>query len=31
MDDKHDEVRNYVYQSQACYTCHPNGREERKR
>lgn len=27
MDDKHDEVGGYVYNSQACYGCHPNGRE----
>jgi hypothetical protein len=26
MDDKHGEVRNYVYQSDACYNCHPNGK-----
>ncbi|RMD95539.1 MAG: hypothetical protein D6813_00165 [Calditrichaeota bacterium] len=28
MDDKHREVRDYVYESQACYECHPTGREE---
>ncbi|MBT4141396.1 MAG: hypothetical protein HOE48_26040 [Candidatus Latescibacteria bacterium] len=27
MDDEHDDVRNYVYQSAACYDCHPNGEE----
>ncbi|MBK9386384.1 MAG: hypothetical protein IPN34_16350 [Planctomycetes bacterium] len=27
MDDEHREVSGYVYQSQACYNCHPNGRE----
>ncbi|MBK7875344.1 MAG: hypothetical protein IPJ77_06280 [Planctomycetes bacterium] len=24
-DPDHDRVSNYVYQSQACYSCHPNG------
>jgi hypothetical protein len=27
MDDKHDEENNYSYSSQACYQCHPDGRE----
>ncbi len=27
MDDKHKDVSGYVYQSAACYNCHPNGRE----
>ena len=27
MDDKHKEVTNYVYESRACYDCHPNGKE----
>ncbi len=27
MDDEHDDVSGYVYESQACYTCHPDGRE----
>ncbi len=27
MDDKHDEEAGYVYDSQACYGCHPSGRE----
>ena len=27
MDDKHKDVSGYVYQSSACYNCHPNGRE----
>ncbi len=27
MDDKHDEEPGYVYNSQACYSCHPDGRE----
>lgn len=27
MDDKHDDVGGYSYNSQACYACHPNGRE----
>ena len=26
MDDKHSEVRDYRYASNACYQCHPNGR-----
>ncbi len=26
MDDKHDDVGGYSYNSQACYSCHPNGR-----
>jgi len=25
MDDKHDDVGGYAYNSQACYACHPNG------
>ena len=29
MDDKHlGEVQGYVYDSAACYQCHPNGRVE---
>jgi len=28
MDDKHDDVRGYSYDSQACYRCHPRGRAE---
>ncbi len=27
MDNKHEDVVGYVYQSQACYSCHPQGRE----
>lgn len=27
MDSEHRGRRNYVYQSQACYNCHPNGEE----
>jgi hypothetical protein len=27
MDKKHDKVAGYTYASQACYTCHPNGRK----
>jgi hypothetical protein len=27
-DRDHDEVRNYVYNSTSCYSCHPNGRED---
>ena len=26
MDDKHDDVGGYAYNSQACYACHPSGR-----
>lgn len=28
MDDEHDDVRGYVYESNACYACHPQGRED---
>lgn len=28
MDSAHNDVRGYTYNSQACYTCHPNGRAE---
>ena len=27
MDDEHDDVRNYVYESTACFDCHPRGSE----
>ena len=27
-DSKHDEVRGYVYESSACYQCHPTGQGE---
>jgi hypothetical protein len=27
MDDEHDDVRGYRYESTACLTCHPTGRE----
>ncbi len=27
MDDKHQDVQNYVWQSPACYNCHPDGLE----
>ena len=27
MDDEHDGVTGYVYESGACYACHPDGRE----
>jgi hypothetical protein len=27
MDDKHRDVRNYVYNSLSCYSCHPRGSE----
>ncbi|WP_412061609.1 hypothetical protein [Rubrivirga sp. IMCC45206] len=28
MDDKHDRVGGYVYESTACYSCHPDGEED---
>lgn len=28
MDDKHSEVSGYVWDSQACLSCHPNGKED---
>lgn len=28
MDDEHDEVSGYVYQSSACYNCHPDGEDD---
>ena len=28
MADEHDDVPGYVYESSACYSCHPNGEEE---
>jgi hypothetical protein len=28
MDDEHNDVGGYSYNSQACYTCHPDGRAE---
>ena len=27
MDDEHDDVPGYVYESQACFNCHPDGEE----
>jgi len=27
-EDEHDEVRNFVYESNACYQCHPQGQAE---
>ncbi len=30
MDDEHDEVNGYVYESMACYACHPNGEEDER-
>ena len=27
MDDEHDDERGYVYESQSCYQCHPQGEE----
>ncbi len=27
MNNQHDRVRGYTYQSSACYQCHPNGKE----
>ncbi|MBW2257716.1 MAG: hypothetical protein JRI25_24385, partial [Deltaproteobacteria bacterium] len=26
-DDEHDEVSGYQYDSEACFDCHPDGRE----
>jgi hypothetical protein len=28
MDDKHDDVGGYRYDSNACFACHPDGRED---
>lgn len=28
MNDEHDRVRGYSFQSSACYSCHPDGRED---
>ncbi len=28
MDDKHEDVQGYVYESNACYSCHPDGEEK---
>ncbi|MBT4370477.1 MAG: hypothetical protein HOD18_07990, partial [Candidatus Marinimicrobia bacterium] len=28
MDDEHDDENDYVYESSACYNCHPNGEED---
>lgn len=28
MDDEHDDVGSYQYNSQACYSCHPNGKAD---
>ncbi|MCI5055621.1 MAG: hypothetical protein MRY83_05900, partial [Flavobacteriales bacterium] len=27
VDDDHDGVNGYVYESNACYSCHPDGAE----
>ena len=27
MDDEHDDVGGYEYQTSACYACHPDGKE----
>ena len=27
MDDEHDDENGYIYDSNACYKCHPNGKE----
>jgi hypothetical protein len=27
MDDEHEDVGGYMYESQACFNCHPNGEE----
>ncbi len=31
MDDEHDDVPGYVWQSAACYQCHPDGQESVRR
>ena len=31
MDDKHEDVQDYVYSSVACFDCHPNGEEDKMR
>jgi hypothetical protein len=28
MDDEHDDVSGYVYESTECLACHPDGRED---
>lgn len=28
MDDEHDDVNNYVYDTPSCYACHPKGKED---
>jgi hypothetical protein len=28
MNNEHDDVGGYVYESQACYSCHPDGRAD---
>jgi hypothetical protein len=28
MDDEHDRVGGYTYNSNACYNCHPDGKED---
>ena len=28
MDDEHDDVGGYVYESTACYSCHPDGEDD---
>jgi hypothetical protein len=28
MDQEHDDVNNYVYDSVECYRCHPRGRAD---
>ncbi len=28
VDEDHDDVQGYVYNSAACYSCHPNGQED---
>jgi hypothetical protein len=31
MDEVHDEVPGYVYESHACFDCHPDGSEGLKK
>jgi len=30
MDDEHEDVNGYVYESSACYECHPDGEADRR-
>jgi hypothetical protein len=28
MDDEHNDVNGYIYESNACYECHPDGQAD---